>query len=109
MRFALMTVLRRRNMPYLRRGPIKMRCCGLHPAEGWASWHVQSGPRLQELMELGSWSGYEMVLRYAHLATDHLRDTAGRIHGTFTPHRARPRLVRVAQVIDSDGGRDSLE
>ena len=38
----------------------------------WASWHVQRGTPLQELMELGSWSSYEMVLRYAHLAADHL-------------------------------------
>jgi hypothetical protein len=54
-------------------------------------------------MELGSWSGCERVLRYAHPAIDHLRDTAGRIDGALTPHAARPRLVRVAQVIDSDG------
>jgi integrase len=34
----------------------------------WASWHVQSGTSLPELMELGGWKSYEMVLRYAHLA-----------------------------------------
>jgi hypothetical protein len=28
----------------------------------WASWHVQNGTPLQELMELGSWASYEMVL-----------------------------------------------
>ena len=61
----------------------------------WASWHVQSGTRLQELMELGSWSSYEMVLRYAHLATDHLRDAAGRIDGTFTSHARQPRTLRL--------------
>lgn len=38
----------------------------------WASWHVQSGTPLNRLMELGGWSKYEMVLRYAHLAPDHL-------------------------------------
>ena len=32
----------------------------------WASWHVQSGTSIQELMELGGWSCIEMVLRYAH-------------------------------------------
>jgi hypothetical protein len=31
----------------------------------WASWHVQSGTSLPELMELGGWKSYEMVLRYA--------------------------------------------
>ena len=40
-----------------------------------------------------------MALRYAHPAIDHLRDTAGRIDGTFTPHRARrvlsKRLIRM--------------
>jgi integrase len=33
----------------------------------WASWHVQSGTSLAELMELGGWKSYEMVLRYTHL------------------------------------------
>src|SRR5271169_7016719 len=27
----------------------------------WASWHVQSGTSLPELMELGGWKSYEMV------------------------------------------------
>jgi integrase len=45
----------------------------------WASWHVQSATTLQELMELGGWSSYEMVLRYAHLAGEHLKGAAGRI------------------------------
>tara|TARA_R110002096_G_scaffold283228_4_gene477280 strand:+ start:18494 stop:19486 length:993 start_codon:yes stop_codon:yes gene_type:complete len=47
----------------------------------WASWHVQSGTSLQELMELGGWSSYVMVLRYAHLATGQLQDAACRIDG----------------------------
>ncbi|MCH8247991.1 MAG: site-specific integrase [Proteobacteria bacterium] len=45
----------------------------------WASWHVMSGTSLQELMELGGWKSYEMVLRYAHLAPEHLSDAAARI------------------------------
>ena len=45
----------------------------------WASWHVQSGTNLQELQELGGWSSYSMVLRYAHLSADHLRAAADRI------------------------------
>lgn len=45
----------------------------------WASWHVMSGTSLQELMELGGWKSYEMVLRYAHLAPEHLADAAQRI------------------------------
>ena len=50
----------------------------------WASWHVQNGTRLQELQELGGWSSYEMVMRYAHLAADHLKGAASRIEGTIS-------------------------
>ena len=59
----------------------------------WASWHVQRGTRLQELMELGGWSSYEMVLRYAHLATENLRAAACRIDDTNLTQRANLRLV----------------
>lgn len=45
----------------------------------WASWHVQNGTTLQELQVLGGWSSFEMVLRYAHLSSDHLRNAAERI------------------------------
>jgi integrase len=45
----------------------------------WASWHVQNGTSLQELQQLGGWSSFEMVLRYAHLSGDHLRNAANRI------------------------------
>ncbi len=53
----------------------------------WASWHVQNGTSLQELQQLGGWSEYEMVLRYAHLSSDHLKTAAERItktSGTFS-------------------------
>lgn len=59
----------------------------------WASWHVQSGTRLQELMELGGWSSYEMVLRYAHLATENLREAACPINDTNLAQRPNLRLV----------------
>lgn len=45
----------------------------------WAIWHVMNGTSLQELMELGGWESYEMVLRYAHLAPEHLANAASRI------------------------------
>jgi len=38
-----------------------------------------NGTSLQELMELGGWKSYEMVLRYAHLAPEHLADAVARI------------------------------
>jgi integrase len=42
----------------------------------WASWHVQAGTPLNRLMELGGWTKHEHVLRYAHLAPDHLAEHA---------------------------------
>ena len=37
------------------------------------------GTSLQELMELGGWKPDDMVLRYTHLAPEHLADAAARI------------------------------
>ena len=42
----------------------------------WASWHVQQGTPLHVLQELGGWSDYEMVRRYAHLSVAHLAEYA---------------------------------
>jgi len=62
----------------------------------WASWHVQCGTSLKELMELGGWASYEMVLRYAHLAADQLRGVACRIDDTFATQTLSAPLVRLA-------------
>lgn len=45
----------------------------------WASWHVQAGTPLNRLMELGGWAKYEHVLRYAHLAPNHLAEHANAV------------------------------
>lgn len=45
----------------------------------WASWHVQNGTSLHELQQLGGWANYEMVLRYAHLSSQHLQKAAERV------------------------------
>ncbi len=45
----------------------------------WASWHVQNGTSLQELQQLGGWSSFEMVLRYAHLSSKHLQVAEDRV------------------------------
>ena len=51
-------------------------------------WHVQNGTSLQELMELGGWSSFEMALLYAHLAGEHLKLAASRVDGTnLAQHR----------------------
>ena len=51
----------------------------------WASWHVQQGTPLHVLGELGSWESPQMVRRYAHLTSDHLREYAEKL--------SRPRVV----------------
>ena len=37
----------------------------------WATWHVMAGTPLPVLQQLGGWSSYSMVLRYAHVAKDY--------------------------------------
>ena len=64
----------------------------------WASWHVQSGTSLPELMELGGWKSYEMVLRYAHLAPEKLSSVAGRIERQASrPNEEAPLVKNVAK------------
>jgi integrase len=45
----------------------------------WASWHVMNGTSIRELMDLGGWSSYSIVLRYAHLSSAHLLEAANRL------------------------------
>lgn len=40
----------------------------------FASWHRMAGTPLDVIKELGGWSDYEMVLRYAHISSDHLQE-----------------------------------
>ena len=47
----------------------------------FASWAIQEGVSLHELMLLGGWKSYSMVLRYAHLAPDHLAKAAEKVAG----------------------------
>jgi integrase len=58
----------------------------------WASWHIQSGTPPHVLQELGGWKSYEMVKRYAHLSTDHLRAFAE--HGKGTARKAAQKQAR---------------
>jgi integrase len=48
-----------------------------------ASWAVQRGVTLQELMVLGGWKSYAMVLRYAHLAPSNAAEAAKRMAGAM--------------------------
>jgi integrase len=44
-----------------------------------ASWAVQNGVTLPELMVLGAWKSYRMVLRYAHLAPSNAVSAAEKV------------------------------
>jgi integrase len=55
----------------------------------WASWAVQSDVSLHELMLLGGWRSFSMVLRYAHLASDHLAMAAAKIKLEYPEKAAR--------------------
>lgn len=46
----------------------------------WASWMVQKGCPLNVLQELGGWSDYKMVQRYAHFNADHLAEYVNNLH-----------------------------
>jgi hypothetical protein len=59
---------------------------------------TQSGTSLPELIELGGWKSYEMVLRYAHLAPEKLSFVAGRIERQASKLlEEAPRLKKVAK------------
>lgn len=45
----------------------------------FAAWAVMSGVRLEELMHLGGWKTYSMVMRYAHLSPEHLADASAKV------------------------------
>lgn len=60
-----------------------------------ASWAVQNGVTLQELMQLGDWKDYRSVLRYAHLAPSHSASAAEKVaQMSHTGKRANKREFR---------------
>ncbi|NOQ76832.1 MAG: tyrosine-type recombinase/integrase [Methylococcaceae bacterium] len=61
----------------------------------WASWHVQNGTPLNVLQELGGWSSYEMVQRYAHLAPEHLSGYADSLKGIVAKSVAPDNVTRL--------------
>jgi integrase len=70
----------------------------------WASWGVQSGVTLPELMQLGGWASYVMVLRYAHLAPDHLAAAAEKVSKLRTKTGTRRnRSVGSEQALEFNG------
>ncbi len=58
----------------------------------WASWHIMNGTPIEVLQKLGGWSDIRMVLRYAHLAPEHLAQYAG----NTAPYSPKVEAKRVA-------------
>jgi integrase len=56
-----------------------------------ASWAVQSGVTLQELMVLGDWKDYRSVLRYAHLAPSQAASAAEKVAEWAHTRKTAPR------------------
>ena len=54
----------------------------------FASWAVQRGVTLHELMQLGGWSSYQTWLGYAHLAPDNLAHAPEKLCTNGTQRRA---------------------
>ena len=51
---------------------------------------IMSGTSLQELMELGGWKSFEMVLRYSHLAPEQLSTATQRIERVWDVVEGQP-------------------
>lgn len=60
----------------------------------WASWFVMNDGTLQELMALGGWASYQMVLRYSHLSSQHLREAAAKVKPVSLSYNAPQRRGR---------------
>lgn len=72
----------------------------------WASWHVQNGTTLVQLMALGGWKSFVMVQRYAHFNTQHLVEPAKNVERAqedtpppSTPARGPARTVPYLRVV----------
>lgn len=62
----------------------------------WASWHVQNGTPLHVLKELGGWTDMKMVLRYAHLSSEHLQHYAD--NAILVTNQAQTKNVMMAKI-----------
>ncbi len=55
----------------------------------WATWHYAANRNLAALMELGGWKSEAMVMRYAHVNSDHLRASIAALPGTKSAQSGR--------------------
>ena len=55
----------------------------------WATWHYAANRNMAALMELGGWKSEAMVMRYAHVNSDHLRATIAALPSTKSAQSAK--------------------
>ncbi len=75
----------------------------------WATWHVMNGTPLPVLQQLGGWSSYSMVLRYAHVAVDYAAKFADGSLRDKSVTTSREDSDDALQVIESVGWLTGLE
>lgn len=63
----------------------------------YASWGIQGGMTIQELMGLGGWRSYQMALRYSHLAPDHLATAAQKVGIIRAQRKRKPKGTESAK------------
>jgi len=71
----------------------------------FASWAMQRGVTLPELKELLGHSSLAMVMRYAHLAKEHLRDAVLRLDDVLVPARSGKNRAEQAELETLKGSR----
>jgi integrase len=64
----------------------------------FSSWFVMRGGSIQELKEILGHSDLKMTLRYAHLSTQHLRASMGRMEGLTSAHVSSHRSSQSAKL-----------
>jgi integrase len=64
----------------------------------FASWAVRNGVTLHELMQLGGWASYSMVLRYGHLAPDHLAEAAEKVRNFSHNNRHTGKQEKISRL-----------
>lgn len=47
----------------------------------WATWHYAANGDIIQLKQLGGWKSAEMVMRYAHMNSEHMAPSIGKIWG----------------------------
>ena len=71
----------------------------------FASWAIQRGATLPELKDLLGHSSLAMMIRYAHLAPEHLRSAVSRLDDVLVPSRSGENRAEEAELETLKGSR----